>query len=525
MKLSVWTYEGPPHVGAMRVATAMKDTHFVLHAPQGDTYADLLFTMIERRDHRPPVTYTTFQARDLGSDTAHIFKQACAEAVERFQPKTLLVGASCTAELIQDDPGGLAEALDLDIPVVALELPSYQRKENFGVDETFYQVVKGLTKSSPRTEHITCNLLGATALGFRHRDDVEELRRLLESMGIKIHKVAPLDATPEDITNLSGAHFNVLMYPETAETAARYLEQHFDQPYTTAIPIGVGGIRDFITQVQKITGNDSYPDSKHLRLPWWSRSVDSTYLTGKRVFVFGDATHACAVARLAQEEIGFEVVGVGCFNREGARQVRAMAKALGTQPLITDDHLEVKEAIEKLAPELILGTQMERHIGKRLGIPCAVISAPVHVQDFPARYAPQMGYEGANVLFDTIIHPLVMGLEEHLLTMFRDDFEFHDDAGPSHHHGAHHVVKKSTDDAQNLNLHQSVESSGVMNMSGEMKNISDIVWLKDAEKELKKIPFFVRGKAKRNTEAFARDRGVFEITIDTLYEAKAHYAR
>jgi light-independent protochlorophyllide reductase subunit B len=51
----------------MRVATAMKGLHYVLHAPQGDTYADLLFTMIERRDHRPPVSYTTFQARDLGA--------------------------------------------------------------------------------------------------------------------------------------------------------------------------------------------------------------------------------------------------------------------------------------------------------------------------------------------------------------------------------------------------------------------------------------------------------------------------
>ena len=70
MKLTVWTYEGPPHVGAMRVATGMKGLHYVLHAPQGDTYADLLFTMIERRNHRPPVTYTTFQARDLGADTA-----------------------------------------------------------------------------------------------------------------------------------------------------------------------------------------------------------------------------------------------------------------------------------------------------------------------------------------------------------------------------------------------------------------------------------------------------------------------
>ena len=75
---------------------------------------------------------------------------------------------------------------------------------------------------------------------------------------------------------------------------------------------------------------------------------------------------------------------------------------------------------------------MERHIAKRLGIPCAVISAPVHVQDFPARYSPQMGFEGANVIFDTWVHPLMMGLEEHLLTMFRGDFEFHDAAPASH---------------------------------------------------------------------------------------------
>ncbi|MFM8511069.1 MAG: nitrogenase component 1, partial [Betaproteobacteria bacterium] len=144
MQLTLWTYEGPPHVGAMRVATALKDVHYVLHAPQGDTYADLLFTMIERRGQRPPVTYTTFQARDLGGDTAELFKTAVREAHARFKPGALLVGASCTAELIQDDPGGLAQALNLPIPVVPLELPSYQRKENWGASETFYQMVRAL---------------------------------------------------------------------------------------------------------------------------------------------------------------------------------------------------------------------------------------------------------------------------------------------------------------------------------------------------------------------------------------------
>ena len=61
--------------------------------------------------------------------------------------------------------------------------------------------------------------------------------------------------------------------------------------------------------------------------------------------------------------------------------------------------------------------------------------------------------------------------------------------------------------------------------SVQKKEICEVIWLADAEKELKKIPFFVRGKARRNTETFAAARGVSEISVETLYEAKAHYAR
>ncbi|MEM6733657.1 MAG: nitrogenase component 1, partial [Myxococcota bacterium] len=173
MKLTVWTYEGPPHVGAMRIATAMEKVHYVLHAPQGDTYADLLFTMIERRSARPPVTYTTFQARDLGGDTADLFKASARDAVERFAPDAVLVGASCTAELLQDDPMGLSKTMDLPVPVVPLELPSYTRKENWGAAETFYHITRRFAREPAADTQIqgpSCNLLGPTALGFRHRD-------------------------------------------------------------------------------------------------------------------------------------------------------------------------------------------------------------------------------------------------------------------------------------------------------------------------------------------------------------------
>jgi len=499
MQLTLWTYEGPPHVGAMRVAAAMQGVHLVLHAPQGDTYADLLFTMIERRDTRPPVTYTTFQARDLGGDTAELFKTAARDAAERFRPEAMLVAASCTAELIQDDPGGLARALKLDVPVVALELPAYQKKENWGAAETFYQLIRAFARK-PETAPVRarCNVLGPCSLGFRNRDDLREVLSLLERIGVEVNVVAPLGASPADLARLGDATFNVLLYPEVAGQAASYLQRSFGQAATKTIPIGVGATSEFVAEVAGLAGLP-VPDLNDSRLPWYSRSVDSNYLTGKRVFVFGDATHALAAARVAHEEFGFTVAGLGTYSREFGREVRAAAATYGVEPLISDDYLEIEAKIAAAQPELVLGTQMERHIAKRLGIPCAVISSPVHVQDFPARHSPQMGFEGANVLFDTWVHPLMMGLEEHLLTMFRGDFEFSDSAGASHL-GHKQVVPEAT-------------------LAGPA------IWAADAEREIGKIPFFVRGKARRNTERYATERGLSTITLDTLYDAKAHFGR
>ncbi|MEO0420854.1 MAG: ferredoxin:protochlorophyllide reductase (ATP-dependent) subunit B [Pseudomonadota bacterium] len=530
MELTVWTYEGPPHVGAMRIATSMRDLHYVLHAPQGDTYADLLFTMIERRDSRPPVTYTTFQARDLGGDTAGLFIRTLEEANERFKPQAMLVGESCTAELIQDQPGALAEGMTLNVPLVPLELPAYSRKENWGAAETFYKLARtmlagqmpapGTTASRPARpegQRPKVNLLGPTSLGFRCRDDVVEVTRLLASAGVDVNVVAPLGAAPEDLARLPEADANISLYPEVSGTLVKWLERTFGQPAVHTVPIGVGATRDFLAELGAVLDIDvsAALAGDPSRLPWYSRSVDSTYLTGKRVFIFGDATHVAAAARIATEELAFEVVGIGTYSREQARMVRAAAKPLGLEPLITDDYLEVERHVTELQPELVLGTQMERHMAKRLGVGCAVISAPVHVQDFPARYSPQMGWEGANVIFDSWVHPLVMGLEEHLLTMFREDFEFHDGAVASHLGSGQRPEVAS----------ESPPSSALDEPPSDMPADIALGWAQDAERELKKIPFFVRGKARRNTERFAREHGVATITVETLYDAKAHFGR
>ena len=443
------------------------------------------------------------------------------------------------------------------MPVVPLELPAYSKKEHWGAAETFYQLARTLladripapgTVRAPRAEGVrpTANLLGPTALGFRCRDDVVEITRLLGELGIDVNVVAPLGASPDDLRRLPEADFNVCLYPEVSRTLSSWLQRTFGMPFTKATPMGVNGTRAFVAEVATLAGVSADPvlsrehpgvaslSGSQSRLAWYARSVDSTYLTGKRVFVFGDATHVVAAARIASEEMGFTVVGLGTFCREFAREVREAAKLYGVEALITDDYLEVEKAIGECAPELVLGTQMERHIAKRLGIACSVISVPIHVQDVPARYSPVFGFEGANVLFDSWVHPLVMGLEEHLLQMFRDDFEFNDGAKPSHLPAVARPAAPAAAPAEAPVaapvLNAAPASAAALDArAGEGVAVAEAeaepVWTGAGELELKKIPFFVRGKARRNTERFARERGLAQITVETLYEAKAHFGR
>jgi light-independent protochlorophyllide reductase subunit B len=69
------------------------------------------------------------------------------------------------------------------------------------------------------------------------------------------------------------------------------------------------------------------------------------------------------------------------------------------------------------------------------------------------------------------------------------------------------------------------EQISIATASGNAPGQASGGWAPEAEKELGKIPFFVRGKARRNTERYAQERGLTLITVETLYDAKAHYSR
>ena len=91
--------------------------------------------------------------------------------------------------------------------------------------------------------------------------------------------------------------------------------------------------------------------------------------------------------------------------------------------------------------------------------------------------------------------------------MFKHDFEFVD--GHQSHLG--HTATEVKD---NLN---SEEIEGENDKSG-------VIWTESGKAELIKVPFFVRGKVKKNTEKYAISKGIPEISDETLYDAKAFFS-
>jgi light-independent protochlorophyllide reductase subunit B len=94
--------------------------------------------------------------------------------------------------------------------------------------------------------------------------------------------------------------------------------------------------------------------------------------------------------------------------------------------------------------------------------------------------------------------------------MFRDDFEFNDAAGPSH------LGAGAPAETPAAPIIAPILAEGLA---------PGLVWTREAEAELSKIPFFVRGKARRNTETFAAQQGLVQIHIETLYDARSHFSR
>ena len=534
MKLAYWMYAGPAHIGTLRVASSFKNVHAIMHAPLGDDYFNVMRSMLERERDFTPVTASIVDRHVLARGSQEKVVENILRKEKEERPDLIILTPTCTSSILQEDLQNFVQraSMESESDVILADVNHYRVNELQAADRTLEQVVRFYLEREKkresfrvvRTDQPSANIVGIFTLGFHNQHDCRELKRLLNDLGILINEVVPEGGSVTNLQNLPRAWFNVVPYREVGLMTATYLEKEFGMPFVSTTPMGVVDTAAFIREVGRIVREEKrrHPSStlpwsredqvddrsgtvspfddekweeewleKYIdqqtrfvsQAAWFSRSIDCQNLTGKKAIVFGDGTHAASITKILAREMGIRVSCAGTYCRQDADWFREQVDGLCDEILITDDHTQVGDMIARIEPAAIFGTQMERHIGKRLDIPCGVISAPVHIQNFPLGYRPFLGYEGTNQIADLIYNSFTLGMEDHLLEIFGG-------------HDTKEVLTKSL----------STEAS--------------FTWAADGASELSKIPGFVRGKVKRNTERFARENGIACITVDVMYAAK-----
>ena len=565
MKLAYWMYAGPAHIGTLRVATSFKNVHAIMHAPLGDDYFNVMRSMLEREKEFTPVTTSVVDRHVLARGSQEKVVDNITRKDKEESPDLIILTPTCTSSILQEDLHNFAQraAMESTCDVLLADVNHYRVNELQAADRTLAQVIRFYTESqipefsanatrastmqqpNPqpfKTTKPSANLIGFFTLGFHNSHDCKELIKLLNLLGVEINLVLPSAVVSSDAADPKGgtrvtelkklpqAWFNIVPYREIGLMSAQYLETNFNMPFISITPMGVCETKAFIQEVQTLVekmslegfglqeqnvqqlGSEPNLLNKIMesgsQASWFARSIDCQNLTGKRACVFGDATHAVAMTKILVREMGIHVLCVGTYCKHDAdwfrEQIENAAGGLADEILITDDHTEVADMIIRLAPDAIFGTQMERHIGKRLGIPCGVISAPVHIQNFPCSAKPFLGIEGTNQIADLIYNSFTLGMEDHLLEIFGGHDSFNS--------------KKNVPGNQGLDT-SNVEEPSAVNLN-QTNNEFKIEWASEAEAALLTIPGFVRNKVKLNTEKFATEQNSKQITLELFYRAK-----
>jgi len=503
MKLAYWMYAGPAHIGTLRIASSFRNVHAIMHAPLGDDYFNVMSSMLERKRDFTPVTASVVDRHVLARGSQEKVVTNIIRKDKEEQPDLVILTPTCTSSILQEDLQNFCyrASLESNSDVLLADVNHYRVNEMQAADRTLEQIVAFYLEKAQKNQSInltktktpSVNIIGSFNLAFHNQHDIAELKRLFKDLDISINEIIPEGNSVNNLKNLPKAWFNIIPYREVGNLTGEYLKNNYGIPYIDITPMGVVEIAKFIRKIEQILNKNNFNvcyekfiDNQTRFISqsaWFSRSIDCQNLTGKKAVVFGDSTHAVAITKILVKELGINVLWAGTYCKYDKAWFTSQLKGICDEIILTDDHNLVGDLIAKTEPEAIFGTQMERHVGKRLNIPCGVISAPVHIQNFPLSYRPFLGYEGANQISDLIYNSFTLGMEDHLLEIFGG-------------HDTREVLTQS--------------------LTSEL----GIIWSKEAEKELQKIPGFVRGKIKRNTEKYAHEHNINKISLEIMYAAK-----
>jgi light-independent protochlorophyllide reductase subunit B len=451
----------------------MRGVHTVLRALPGEGYFPALYGARERSGEAAPVSLSPLRGIPEDSWGPGDLVRDLSSVVRRHPETEAIILARSEAALLSGEEAPEIPESDEAPKLVTCEWESPRVGEVEAADLALEDLVRAHSRGRrERSPSPTANLFGPPVFGPSAAAEYAEAERLLVLIGVGVNARVPLSASVADLSRLSRAWVNVLLYREVGESATLHLQDEFGTQRVTTPMIGAAGTGAALRTIGELCHLDPKRVQQAVwaelartaKLPWYARLGRPETFRGRRVAIFGDFTYPLGLGYALSREVGLEVAACGTYLEHLERDFLFHAHTFTDEAFVESDPEEVAARIEASDPDLVVGTHLEEGVAASLGVPFLPLCPPTTHSRFVEQ--PLMGYAGSSVLADAL-------------------------------DGA---------------LSQPEEPEAVETAS--------MPWTEEAREELAGTPPFLRGRARRLAEEHAREVGSAEVTREIFLRSR-----
>jgi nitrogenase molybdenum-iron protein beta chain len=319
-----------------------------------------------------------------------------------------VVATACMTDIIGDDAKAVIDSLaPHPEPVIFLEAGGFKGNSYYGygkfIEELFRQFIPKADKKNPKA----INLLGLVpAYDPFFRGDLDELKRILEALGLTVNTFITNDQTIENVRGAGEASLNVIFSRVYGVDAAKAIKASHGIDYlVTELPVGAQATADFVRQIAAAYQLDAKEVDAFLdeELKNYYKYVDrGTDIIADTDFqnyavVVANATEALPYAKYLDNEIGWipsYIFITDDLDDDQQQTIRDAFEAITfeTRPelVFETDTYAIQQYIEQtnpqfladeyfssISPAFILGSTIERKLAEVLNASFLSVSFPI----------------------------------------------------------------------------------------------------------------------------------------------------
>ncbi len=371
--------------GAAQTALGVTGCCVLAHSPQGCYQLVNAAFRWQDADYTETLTLCTKLCED---EIVHGGEELLARTIleaQELEVSLLFVLSSCGPEIVGDDIVAVCEDMrpQVDFEIVPIECAGFRGDQNWGTDIALNAMLKKLVvRDKKKVPGSVCLIAPHANNNPTWAGDLDWVKGILHQMGAKLLTTLAHNTRINEFENVAAAEACIVLSHDAGQKAADYLAQEFGIEQLCngmPLPVGFTNTRRWLTELGKRLGAQDIAErlaaegEKMVVEQCRRKGLEQFFMHRAPAAIVTDATVGIPLLHFITEDLEM-IPRLLCLRSclPGAKEIlerELMELDLNPKVVYNADVYQSKLALGEVKPEVVFGSNIERHAVEELNIP------------------------------------------------------------------------------------------------------------------------------------------------------------